>query len=119
MYELYRNYPEVLEHASYALAGEESHTKIKIGDHIFETWFTPVKDEDEVIVGVSGVSVDITRRHELEEQQLIMMRELDHRVKNNIASVMSLVELSKQGPEFLSPPHTWSMKAALFHTALL
>ncbi|MBT4584253.1 MAG: PAS domain S-box protein [Phycisphaerae bacterium] len=97
MYELYRNYPEVLEHASYALAGEESHTKIKIGDHIFETWFTPVKDEDEVIVGVSGVSVDITRRHELEEQQLIMMRELDHRVKNNIASVMSLVELSKQG----------------------
>ncbi len=97
MYELYRNYPEVLEHANLALAGEESHARIKIGDQIFETWFTPVKDEDEIIVGVSGVSVDITRRHELEEQQLIMMRELDHRVKNNIASVMSLVELSKHG----------------------
>ncbi|MBC8202745.1 MAG: PAS domain S-box protein [Planctomycetes bacterium] len=97
MYELYRNYPEVLEHANLALAGEESHARIKIGDQIFETWFTPVKDDDQMIVGVSGVSVDITRRHELEEQQLIMMRELDHRVKNNIASVMSLVELSKQG----------------------
>jgi len=97
MYEVYRNYPEVLEHANRAIAGEESHARIKIAQHIFETWFTPVKDEDEVIVGVSGVSVDITRRHELEEQQLIMMRELDHRVKNNIASVMSLVELSKQG----------------------
>ncbi len=97
MYELYRNYPEVLEHANHALVGEESHARIKIGNQIFETWFTPVKDENEMIVGVSGVSVDITRRHELEEQQLIMMRELDHRVKNNIASVMSLVELSKQG----------------------
>jgi len=97
MYELYRNYPEVLEHANRALAGEESHGRIKIADQVFETWFTPVRDEDEIIVGVSGVSVDITRRHELEEQQLIMMRELDHRVKNNIASVMSLVGLSKQG----------------------
>jgi len=97
MYEVYRNYPEVLEHANRAIAGEESHARIKIVDHIFETWFTPVRDEDEVVIGVSGVSVDITRRHELEEQQLIMMRELDHRVKNNIASVMSLVELSKQG----------------------
>ena len=56
-----------------------------------------MRDEDEVVIGVSGVSVDITRRHELEEQQLIMMRELDHRVKNNIASVISLVELSKHG----------------------
>ena len=97
MYELYRNYPEVLEHASHALAGKESHGRIKIGDQIFETWFTPVRDEVEVVIGVSGVSVDITLRHELEQQQLIMMRELDHRVKNNIASVMSLVELSKQG----------------------
>ncbi|MDP7008433.1 MAG: HWE histidine kinase domain-containing protein [Phycisphaerales bacterium] len=99
MYELYRNYPEVLEHANHALAGEESHGRIKIGNRVFETWFTPVKDEDDVIVGVSGVSVDITRRHELEEQQLIMMRELDHRVKNNIASVMSLVNLSKHGAD--------------------
>ena len=89
--------PDVLEHANRALAGEESHARIKISEKIFETWFTPVRDEDEVVIGVSGVSVDITRRHELEEQQLIMMRELDHRVKNNIASVMSLVELSKQG----------------------
>ncbi|MDP6542216.1 MAG: HWE histidine kinase domain-containing protein [Phycisphaerales bacterium] len=97
MYELYRNYPEVLEHANRALAGEESHGRVKIGEQVFETWFTPVKDDDGIVVGVSGVSVDITRRHELEKQQLIMMRELDHRVKNNIASVMSLVELSKQG----------------------
>jgi len=97
MYELYRNYPDVLAHANQALAGEESHGRIKIGEKVFETWFTPVKGEDEVVIGVSGVSVDITRRHELEEQQLIMMRELDHRVKNNIASVISLVELSRQG----------------------
>jgi two-component sensor histidine kinase len=50
-----------------------------------------------MIVGISGVAVDITRRNKLEQQQTIMMSELDHRVKNNIAAVMSLVTLSQQG----------------------
>ena len=97
VYQVYRNYPDVLEQVNAALAGTESHGLTHIGDMCFEVWFTPVWDEERMVVGISGVAVDITLRNKLEQQQTIMMSELDHRVKNNIAAVISLVTLSQQG----------------------
>jgi PAS domain S-box-containing protein len=97
VYQVYRNFPDILEQVNAALAGSESHGLTHIGESCFEVWFTPVWDEERMIVGLSGVAVDITRRSKLEQQQAIMMSELDHRVKNNIAAVMSLVSLSQQG----------------------
>lgn len=101
VYEVYRNYPDVLQHVNKALSGTESHGIVQIGENCFEVWFTPVNDENECVVGISGVTVDITRRHKLELQQTIMMRELDHRVKNNIAALISLVGLSQQSADSL------------------
>ena len=99
VYEVYRNYPDILAHVSTALQGSESNGVVHIVTKCFEVWFTPVFDDDKVVDGISGVAVDITPRFELEQQQTIMMRELDHRVKNNIASVISLVGLSKKGAD--------------------
>ena len=95
VYHVYRNYPDILEQVNTALSGVESHGLTHIGDKYFEVWFTPVYDDEQTVIGISGVAVDITRRYKLEQQQTIMMSELDHRVKNNIAAVMSLVGLSK------------------------
>jgi PAS domain S-box-containing protein len=97
VYQVYRNFPDILEQVNAALAGSESHGLTHIGEKCFEVWFTPIWDEERMVVGLSGVAVDITRRNKLEQQQTIMMSELDHRVKNNIAAVMSLVTLSQQG----------------------
>jgi len=97
VYHVYRNHPVILEHVNNALSGKECHMLSYIGDKCFEIWLTPVNDDDGVILGLSGVAVDITRRNKLEQQQTIMMSELDHRVKNNIAAVISLVGLSRQG----------------------
>ena len=97
VYQVYRNFPDILEQVNAALAGSESHGLTHIGENCFEVWFTPIWDEERMVVGLSGVAVDITRRNKLEQQQTIMMSELDHRVKNNIAAVMSLVTLSQQG----------------------
>ncbi|MBC8309697.1 MAG: PAS domain-containing protein [Phycisphaerales bacterium] len=96
VYQIYRNYPDILEQVNTALAGTESHGLTHIGEKCFEVWFTPVRDEEKIVIGLSGVAVDITIRNKLEQQQTIMMSELDHRVKNNIAAVMSLVGLSRQ-----------------------
>ena len=96
VYQIYRNYPDILEQVNTALAGTESHGLTHIGEKCFEVWFTPVRDEEKIVIGLSGVAVDITLRNKLEQQQTIMMSELDHRVKNNIAAVMSLVGLSRQ-----------------------
>lgn len=97
VYDIYRNYPEVLERVNNALSGTESHGLTHIDEKCFEVWFTPVYDDNRIVIGISGVAVDITRRNKLEQQQTIMMSELDHRVKNNISAVMSLVNLSQHG----------------------
>jgi PAS domain S-box-containing protein len=41
-------------------------------------------------VGALGVAMDITDRKESEERQQLLMRELDHRVKNTLATVQAI-----------------------------
>ncbi len=47
------------------------------------------------MVRISGVTIDITERRRNEEQQALLMREVDHRAKNVLAVVQSIVRLSK------------------------
>jgi two-component sensor histidine kinase len=42
-----------------------------------------------------GISLDITARKEAEEQQVLLAREVDHRAKNALAVVQSLVRLTR------------------------
>jgi two-component sensor histidine kinase len=46
-------------------------------------------------VRVSGVTTDITERKEAEERQALLAREVDHRAKNAMAIVQSIVRLTK------------------------
>ena len=43
------------------------------------------------------VAIDVTERKVAEERQALMMRELDHRVKNNLAAVLSIAEQTAAG----------------------
>jgi PAS domain S-box-containing protein len=47
------------------------------------------------IVRISGVTVDITERKEAEERQALLAREVDHRAKNALALVQSIVRLTR------------------------
>jgi PAS domain S-box-containing protein len=53
-----------------------------------------VRDEQGQAVRLIGAMSDITGRKRAEQRQALMLRELDHRVKNNLASVMVLAEQS-------------------------
>jgi PAS domain S-box-containing protein len=60
----------------------------------------PIRDQDGAIVGLLGIGRDITRRKGLEEslrrvanEKSILMKELEHRVKNNLSIVSSLLSL--------------------------
>ena len=44
---------------------------------------------------ISGVTVDITDRREAEERQSLLAREIDHRAKNALALVQSIVRLTR------------------------
>src|SRR5205823_10690584 len=47
------------------------------------------------IVRLSGVTVDITDRKNAEERQTLLVREVDHRARNALAVVQSIVHLSR------------------------
>ncbi|KHK90789.1 histidine kinase [Novosphingobium malaysiense] len=52
-------------------------------------------------VSVLGVTTDITERKQAEEQNRFVMRELDHRVKNVLAIILSIAKITgKAAPDF-------------------
>jgi PAS domain S-box-containing protein len=55
----------------------------------------PTTDESGRIVRLSGVTVDITERKESEARQVLLAREVDHRAKNALAIVQSIVRLTR------------------------
>jgi two-component sensor histidine kinase len=51
---------------------------------------TPLRDGDGRVVGLVGVSVEITERKQAETRQRLMVHELNHRVKNTLAMVHAM-----------------------------
>lgn len=56
----------------------------------FTPFPTPLHDENGRMVGAINMLVDITDRKRSEEQQLLLINELNHRVKNTLATVQSI-----------------------------
>jgi PAS domain S-box-containing protein len=56
---------------------------------------TPTFDETGQLVRMVGVTVDITERKSAEEKQTLLTREVDHRARNALAIVQSIVRLTK------------------------
>ena len=52
-------------------------------------------DATDHIVRISGVTVDITERKQAEERQVLLAREVDHRARNALALVQSIVRLTR------------------------
>ena len=57
----------------------------------------PFADENGNIVGLVGVSLDITERKRLEERERLLAREIEHRSKNLLGVVQSIVQLTRAG----------------------
>ncbi|HEY2754546.1 MAG TPA: response regulator [Pseudolabrys sp.] len=56
---------------------------------------TPSVDARGRVLRVSGVTVDITERKQIEERQLLLAREVDHRARNALAVVQAIVRLTR------------------------
>lgn len=52
---------------------------------------TPLHSADGKLIGAINMLVDVSERKQAETQQLLLMRELNHRVKNNMQMLQSLL----------------------------
>jgi PAS domain S-box-containing protein len=57
---------------------------------------SPIMDKTSTIVGVSKIARDITDRRRAEEKQQLLLREMNHRIRNLFAVTSSIVGLSAQ-----------------------
>ena len=55
---------------------------------------SPIKNPQGKIIGASKIARDITERRRAEEQQQLLLREMDHRIKNLFALIGGIVSLS-------------------------
>ena len=54
-----------------------------------------IYDNDGKLARLSGVAADITERKRAEDHQLLLAREVDHRAKNSLAVVQSIIRLTR------------------------
>lgn len=55
---------------------------------------SPLKDSDGKVVGASKIARDITERRRAQEQERLLIREMNHRIKNLFALASSIISLS-------------------------
>jgi PAS domain S-box-containing protein len=67
--EVFGEYPDVMANARRALSGETFRTTNQVGPVAFETYVTPMRNDEGQIVGALGVSIDTTQRQQLEQTQ--------------------------------------------------
>ena len=62
VFELYRDFPAILEQTRRALAGETFSGMLEIGPVSFECWSSPTRDSTGAVIGLSAVAFDVTER---------------------------------------------------------
>lgn len=76
--------------AGNAVQGMEAHAPLAPRIKDYQVSAAPLHVGEEAISGCVITMVDLTQRKAAEKQQLLLMRELDHRVKNTLALVLSI-----------------------------
>ena len=62
---------------------------------------TPLRNADREVVGLVAVSVEITERKQVEDRLRQMVNELNHRVKNTLATVQSIASHTLRGADLV------------------
>ncbi len=76
VFELYKDYPEMLDAMQRALKGETVLHEVKVGEIYFRSWYTPYKNQDEKIIGLLGLSSNLSEQKEAEKRLLEQNRTL-------------------------------------------
>lgn len=76
---------------------EEVFTGADGTSRIYQTLKSPLRDRSGEVIGIVGVATDVSAAREAEQRERLLSRELDHRAKNLLAVVQSVVSLTRAG----------------------
>ncbi len=131
-FELYREYPDLIQNLRRALKGESFTATDKVADLWFQIQYTPLLDEKGKFRGVTGIAVDVTDRKMMEEalqnrmefEKLITtlsshfinlsMDKIDLGIQNSLASIGRFIGVDRvylfltKGDLVDSPSFEWS-----------
>lgn len=91
----------IMENDRRILAGHarcQVEEKLRAEDGSTTYWLStkaPFTDDDGNVAGLVGVSIDITERKRLEERERLLAQEIEHRNKNLLGVVQSIVRLTR------------------------
>ena len=105
--ELYRDFPEMIESFNKALAGKSFTVVNQVGNKSYESKLQPIRDKDGTVIGVSGVSIDVTERQlaeqlikeqiqklsELNKLKTDLLRRSSHEFKTPLISIKGYADL--------------------------
>lgn len=81
-----------------AEAAEEGFTGPN-GRRVFLSIKAPMRDADSTASGLVGVSTDLAERTRAEEQRTLLIQELNHRLKNTLATVQGIAQQRWRGAD--------------------
>jgi diguanylate cyclase (GGDEF)-like protein/PAS domain S-box-containing protein len=68
LFDLYRDHPEVIADTRRALAGQAFACSWQVGEVVFDTRYSPLRDRDGTVNGAIGVAIDVTERKHSEDR---------------------------------------------------
>lgn len=103
VFDVYKDFPEIIESSKKSLNGEAVKLDLKVGDVFYNTVFTPVFDKNNRVKNVLGVAYDITSRI-IAEQEVERKSEELKRYFNNSLDLLCIADLQgyfrKVNPEW-------------------
>ncbi len=104
VFDVYRDVPQVLEDVRRALAGEEFTSIVEVAGLVFESRYSPLRDQSGNLAGVTGVATDITERKRAEtlaagQARVLEMLATGAPLEHVLAALARMIEA--QSPEIL------------------
>ncbi len=87
IFEAFAHLPNYLKDIRRALAGESTSHVITLPEVALETKLTPLLDKEQRVIGVIGISIDITKRYQLELQLKEAVSELETILDNSVIGI--------------------------------